>query len=131
MGLSRERRTLTRPARGAEGARPVTARHGSYHGVWCGGRRGWGAKRAMVGGGSQVMVAMVSGGRWPDGASPPPDRQGVGAGQIDRRRGSYQGVWRGDVRGWCRPCSMVATRAGANAATIVTAAAKSSRDGRS
>ena len=54
----------------------------------------------------------VSGGRWPDGASPPPDRQGVGAGQVGRRRGSYQGAWRGAVRGWWRPCSMVASRAG-------------------
>jgi len=66
----------------------------------------------------------VSGGRWPDGASPPPDRRGVGAGRIGRRRGSYQGAWRGRVRGWWRPCSMVASRAGANAATIVVAAAK-------
>ena len=67
----------------------------------------------------------VSGGRWPDGASPPPDRRGVGAGRIGRRRGSYQGAWRGRVRGWWRPCSTVASRAGANAATIVVAAAKS------
>ena len=71
----------------------------------------------------------VSGGRWPDGASPPPDRRGVGAGRIGRRRGSYQGAWRGRVRGWWRPCSMVATRAGANAATIVVAAAKSESHG--
>ena len=90
--------------------------------VWRGGRQ-WGAKCAMVGGGSQVIAAEVSGGRWPDGASLPPDRQGVGAGQIGRRRGSYKGAWRGDVRGWWRPCSMVASRAGANAATIVVAAA--------
>ena len=47
----------------------------------CGGGREWGGECAMVGGGKQVMVAKVSGGRWPDGASPPPDRQGVGAGQ--------------------------------------------------
>ena len=126
VGWSRERRTLTRPARGAEGARPVTTRHGSYQGVLRGGGREWGAECAMVGGGKQVMVAKVSGGRWPDGASPPPDRQGVGAGQVGRRRGSYQGAWRGAVRGWWRPCSMVASRAGANAATIVVAAAESS-----
>ena len=126
MGLSRERRTLTRPARGAEGARPVITRHGSYQGVLRGGGREWGAECAMVGGGKQVMVAKVSGGRWPDGASPPPDRQGVGAGQVGRRRGSYQGAWRGAVRGWWRPCSMVASRAGANAATIVVAAANQS-----
>ena len=73
----------------------------------------------------------VSGGRWPDGASPPPDRRGVGAGRIGRRRGSYQGAWRGRVRGWWRPCSMVATRAGANAATIVVAAANQQSHGRS
>ena len=57
VGLSRERRTLTRLARGAEGARPVTTRHGSYQGVLRGGGREWGAECAMVGGGSQVMVA--------------------------------------------------------------------------
>ena len=56
-GRSRERRTLTRPARGAEGARPVTTRHGSYQGVLRGEGREWGAECAMVGGGSQVMVA--------------------------------------------------------------------------
>ena len=127
MGLSRERRTLTRLVRGAEGAQLVTTRHGPYQGVLCGGAREWGAECAMVGGGKQVMVAKVSGGRWPDGASPPPDRRGVGAGRIGRRRGSYQSAWRGRVRGWWRPCSMVASRAGANAATIVVAAAESSR----
>ena len=131
VGLSRERRTLTRPARGAEGARPVTTRHGSYQGVLCGGGRQWGAKCAMVGGGSQVIAAEVSGGRWPDGASPPPDRQVVGAGQIGRRRGSYRGARRGDVPGWWRPCSMVASRAGANDATIVVAAANQQSRGRS
>ena len=57
VGWSRERRTLTRPARGAEGARPVTTRHGSYQGVLRGGGREWGAEYAMMGGGSQVMVA--------------------------------------------------------------------------
>ena len=57
VGWSREKRTLTRPARGAEGARPVTTRHGSYQGVLRGGGREWGAECAMVGGGSQVMVA--------------------------------------------------------------------------
>ena len=59
MGLSRERRTLTRLARGAEGARPVITRHGSYQGVLCGGGREWGAECAMVGGGKQVMVGWV------------------------------------------------------------------------
>ena len=76
--MSRERRTLTRLARGAEGARPVITRHGSYQGVLCGGGREWGVTCAMVGGGSlQVIAAEVSGGRWPGGASLPSDRHGV------------------------------------------------------
>ena len=36
-----------------------------------------------------------------------------------------RGVVLSEVGGWWRPCSMVASRAGANAATIVVAAAKS------
>ena len=47
----------TRSKRGAQGAWPVSSGHGLCQGVLFGRGREWGAECAMVGGGSQVMVA--------------------------------------------------------------------------